>query len=43
MPVKKLKDFLEEENVKYVSAYHSIAYTAQEIVESYCLSRKKLQ
>jgi Ala-tRNA(Pro) deacylase len=34
MPVKKLKDFLEEENVKYVSVYHSIAYTTQEIAES---------
>jgi Ala-tRNA(Pro) deacylase len=34
MPVKKLKDFLEKENVKYVSVYHSIAYTAQEIAES---------
>ncbi len=34
MPVKKLKDFLEKENVKYVSVYHSIAYTAQEIAQS---------
>jgi len=34
MPVKKLKDFLEKENVKYMSVYHSIAYTAQEIAES---------
>lgn len=34
MPIKKLKDFLERENVKYVSVYHSIAYTAQEIAES---------
>jgi Ala-tRNA(Pro) deacylase len=34
MPVKKLKDFLDRENVKYVSNYHSIAYTAQEIAAS---------
>jgi Ala-tRNA(Pro) deacylase len=33
MPVKKLKDFLDRENVKYVSIYHSIVYTAQEIAE----------
>jgi Ala-tRNA(Pro) deacylase len=34
MPVKKLKDFLDRENVKYVSIYHSIAYTSQEIAAS---------
>lgn len=34
MPVRKLKDFLDMENVKYVSIYHSIAYTAQEIAAS---------
>lgn len=34
MPVKKLKDFLDRENIKYVSIYHSIAYTAQEIAAS---------
>jgi len=31
MPEKKLKDFLSREGVKYVSIYHSPAYTAQEI------------
>ncbi len=31
MPVKKLKDFLDKEGVKYVSIIHSPAYTAQEI------------
>ncbi len=31
MPVKKLKDFLEKENVRYVMISHSPAYTAQEI------------
>ena len=34
MPVKKLKDFLDRENVKYVSIYHSISYTSQEIAAS---------
>lgn len=31
MPVKKLKDFLDREKVKYISISHSPAYTAQEI------------
>jgi Ala-tRNA(Pro) deacylase len=31
MPVKKLKDFLDENGVKYVAIRHSEAYTAQEI------------
>ena len=30
MPVKKLKQFLDSENVRYVSIVHSPAYTAQE-------------
>ena len=34
MPVKKLKKFLDDNNVKYVSIRHSIAYTAQQIAES---------
>lgn len=31
MPVAKLKEFLDRENVKYVAITHSTAYTAQEI------------
>jgi len=31
MPVRKLKDFLDERGVKYVSTSHSQAFTAQEI------------
>ncbi len=31
MPIKKLKDFLDENKVKYVTIKHSSAYTAQEI------------
>ena len=34
MPVKKLKEFLEAQNVKYTSIYHSLTYTAQEIAAS---------
>jgi Ala-tRNA(Pro) deacylase len=31
MPVRKLKEFLDKEGVKYVTVTHSVAYTAQEI------------
>jgi Ala-tRNA(Pro) deacylase len=34
MPVKKLKAFLDENRVKYVSLTHSKAYTAQEVAAS---------
>jgi len=34
MPAKKLKQFLDEAGVKYVSIFHSPAYSAQEIAES---------
>ncbi len=34
MPIKKLKAFLDENNVKYVTIKHSSAYTAQEIAAS---------
>lgn len=34
MPVKKLKEFLDANQVKYVSIKHSKAYTAQEVAES---------
>ena len=34
MPVKKLRDFLDEKGVKYVSLRHSPAFTAQEIAAS---------
>jgi len=34
MPVKKLKEFLDEQKVKYVVVRHSPAYTAQEIAAS---------
>lgn len=34
MPVQQLKEFLDENHVKYVSIKHSLAYTAQEIAAS---------
>jgi len=34
MPVKKLKDFLDNQNIKYVTITHSPTYTAQEIAAS---------
>ena len=34
MPVRKLKDFLDANDVKYVSIQHSMAYTAQEVAAS---------
>ena len=34
MPIKKLKAFLDEHNIRYVSIRHSTAYTAQEIAAS---------
>lgn len=34
MPVEKLKQFLDEKDVKYVTISHSKAYTAQEVAAS---------
>ena len=42
MPVKKLKQFLDENNVKYVTIKHSSAYTAQEIAAKAHISGKEL-
>ena len=42
MPVKKLKDFLDEHKVKYVSIKHSTAYTAQEIAAAAHIPGKEL-
>ncbi len=33
MPGSRLKDFLDRENIKYVTIAHSPAFTAQEIAE----------
>jgi Ala-tRNA(Pro) deacylase len=42
MPVKKLKEFLDSENVKYVVIYHSRTYTAQETAACAHISGKEL-
>jgi Ala-tRNA(Pro) deacylase len=34
MPIKKLKEFLDANNIEYVSISHSPAYTAQKIAQS---------
>ncbi|MBN1381759.1 MAG: YbaK/EbsC family protein [Deltaproteobacteria bacterium] len=42
MPLTKLRDFLDDHGVKYISIRHSRAYTAQEIAESAHLPGKEL-
>ena len=42
MPVKKLKDFLDNQNIKYVTISHSRAYTAQQIAASAHIPGKEL-
>jgi Ala-tRNA(Pro) deacylase len=42
MPVKKLKTFLDQEKIKYVSIIHSTAYTAQEVAASAHITGKEL-
>lgn len=42
MPVKKLKDFLDKNKVKYVSMIHSPAYTAQQIAAAAHIPGKEL-
>jgi Ala-tRNA(Pro) deacylase len=42
MPIKKLKAFLDENNVKYVTIRHSSAYTAQEIAAKAHVSGKEV-
>ncbi len=42
MPVKKLKEFLDQERVKYVSIVHSPAYTAQEVAASAHVTGREL-
>jgi len=42
MPVKKLKESLDRERIKYVSIVHSPAYTAQEVAASAHITGKEL-
>lgn len=42
MPVKKLKEFLDSQKVKYVSMTHSPAFTSQEIAAAAHVSGRQL-
>ena len=42
MPVKKMKELLDDNGIKYVTFLHSPAYTAQEIAQSAHISGKNL-
>ncbi|MCH5373648.1 MAG: YbaK/EbsC family protein [Planctomycetes bacterium] len=42
MPVQRLKEFLDSQRVKYVTIYHSPAFTAQEIAASAHVPGKEL-
>lgn len=42
MPVTKLKEFLDSQNIKYVTITHSTAYTAQEIAALAHIKGKEL-
>ena len=42
MPESRLKDFLDQENIKYVTIAHSPAFTAQEIAEKSHIPGKEL-
>ena len=42
MPESRLKDFLDRENVKYVTIAHSPAFTAQEIAQKSHIPGKEL-
>ncbi|UCG51355.1 MAG: YbaK/EbsC family protein [Candidatus Latescibacterota bacterium] len=42
MPIKRLKEFLDSNNVKYVTITHSPAYTAQQIAASAHIPGKEL-
>lgn len=42
MPVKKLKEYLDQNKIKYVTIKHSLAYTAQEIAATAHIKGKEL-
>jgi len=42
MPSRKLKEFLDKNNIKYITIQHSPAYTAQEIAASARIHGKEL-
>ena len=42
MPLQKLRDFLDENNVKYTTISHSKAFTAQQVAQSAHISGKDM-
>lgn len=42
MPTRKLKEFLDQQGVKYVTISHPVAYTAQEIATVTHISNKEM-
>ena len=42
MPVRRLKEYLDQERIKYVSVVHSPAYTAQEVAASAHITGREL-
>jgi len=42
MPSRKLKEYLDQNNVKYVTIKHSVAYTSQEIAASAHIKGKEM-
>jgi len=42
MPGKKIKEFLDSHQVKYISVTHSPAYTAQQIAQAAQIPAKEL-
>ena len=42
MPAKRLKQFLDQEHIKYISIQHSPAYTAQEVAQSVHVSGREM-
>ncbi len=42
MPAKKLKEYLNNNNIKYVTIFHSQAYTAQEVAATAHIPGKEL-
>ena len=42
MPIKKLREFLDGQDIKYVTISHPVAYTAQEIAAVTHISSKEM-
>ncbi len=42
MPINRLKEFLDSNSIKYISVFHSHAYTAQEVAASAHIPGRKL-